>query len=106
VRRIFRIFGPENCLILLSEDLATDHNGTLQRVLKFLDVDDTTISAPSRVFQNRYTTPMNRAIYQEVLNEFYFDIRELERLLRRDSLTPVLRHRHSLDWCFRGVSLK
>src|SRR2546423_817538 len=38
VRRLFKIFGARNVLILLSEELRSDHIKTLRRVFEFLDV--------------------------------------------------------------------
>ena len=84
VRRLFNIFGRENCLVLLNEDLRTDHVGTLARVFEFLGVD-ATVSIPSaEVFHHSYATKLEDDLRRQLVDTFRNDIRDLERLLERD----------------------
>ncbi|MGO9489050.1 MAG: sulfotransferase family protein [Solirubrobacteraceae bacterium] len=41
LRRYHEIFPPERVLVLIYDDFRTDNEGTVRRVLRFLDVDDT-----------------------------------------------------------------
>jgi hypothetical protein len=41
LRRFYDVFAPEQVLVLVFEDFRNDNLGTLARVLRFLDVDDT-----------------------------------------------------------------
>jgi Sulfotransferase domain len=84
VRRIFRIFGEENCLIILNEDMRNDHCGTLRTVFGFLGVDQSFVPPAARVFEQSYDEEIGAELYTKLMDLFHFDIRELERLLRRD----------------------
>lgn len=84
VRRLFRIFGRKNCLIILSEDLATDHAATLRRVFEFLGVDPNVTPPAEKVFENAYPDELDKKLRARLIELFYFDIRELENLLGRD----------------------
>jgi Sulfotransferase domain len=84
VRRLFNIFDEENCLILLTEDLRTDHHNTLRKVFQFLKVDRDFIPPEASVFEQDYDRELNPKLRSKLVDTFYFDIRELERLLRRD----------------------
>jgi hypothetical protein len=48
LRRFHAVFAPEQVLVLIYEDFRRDNEGTLRRVLRFLDVDET---APLRVLE-------------------------------------------------------
>jgi hypothetical protein len=41
LRRYHAVFPPENVLVLIYDDYRRDNEGTLRKVLRFLDVDDT-----------------------------------------------------------------
>lgn len=41
LRRYHAVFPPENVLVLIYEDFRADNEGTVRKVLRFLDVDDT-----------------------------------------------------------------
>jgi hypothetical protein len=84
VRRIFNIFGAENSLILLNEDLRADHRNTLGKVFKFLRVDNQKTPPQATVFEHDYDEKIAPDLYSKVVDVFYFDIKELERLLGRD----------------------
>ena len=87
VRRLFNIFGQENCLILLNEELRNDHTGTLRRVFDFLKVDQSTIPPAANVFEQEYQASIENNLRSRLRDIFYNDIKELERLLDRD-LSP------------------
>jgi hypothetical protein len=84
VRRLFTIFGKDNCLILLNEDLRSDHKKTLRRVFDFLGVDSSFIPPEASVFEQEYNDKIDKELYSRLIETFYFDIKELERLLKRD----------------------
>jgi Sulfotransferase domain len=84
VRRIFNIFGRENCLILLNEDLRNNHQNTLRGVFDFLGVDQSIIPKAASVFEHDYDATIDPALNTKLTEMFFFDIKELERLLQRD----------------------
>jgi hypothetical protein len=84
VRRLFSIFGKTNCLILLNEELRTDHQTALENVFEFLQVDPHFSPAPSSVFEHEYDEGIDPELCGKLRKIFYFDIKELERLLGRD----------------------
>ena len=84
VRRLHDLFGKENCLVILNEDLLHDHRRTLQKVLRFLGVDETIIPPATKVFQHAYEEQIEAEIQAKLINRFRSDIQELEQLLQRD----------------------
>lgn len=84
VRRIFNIFGRDNCLILLSEDLRSSHRETLRGVFDFLGVDNSLVPKEASVFEQDYDEEINPELYGKLMETFFFDIKELERFLQRD----------------------
>jgi hypothetical protein len=84
VRRLFEIFGPENCLILLNEDLQSAHEKTLVDIWKFLGVDPSVRLTEARVFEHDYPKALDPRLKAKLSDIFQFDIRELERLIGRD----------------------
>ncbi len=83
LRRLFNIFGRENCLVLLNEELRDDHTKSLRRVFEFLDVDLATIPQ-STVFEQEYDEQIDAEMRSRLIDIFQFDIREVEQLLGRD----------------------
>jgi hypothetical protein len=84
VRRLFKIFGTDKCLILLNEELRNDHKNTLRRVLDFLGVDSSFVPPQASVFEHEYHDKIGNDLYSRLIDTFCFDIKELERLLKRD----------------------
>jgi Sulfotransferase domain len=84
VRRLFNIFGRDNCLILLNEDLRTNHGKTLSAVFDFLNVDNSFVPPKASVFEHGYSDKIDDELYSRLIDIFYFDIKELERILDRD----------------------
>ena len=84
VRRLFNIFGRDNCLFLLNEELRTDHKQTLRRVFDFLGVDHAVVPREASVFEQDYEETMDAKLRARLIDIFYFDIKELERMLKRD----------------------
>jgi hypothetical protein len=84
VRRLFNTFGRENCLILLNEDLRTNHQITLRSVFDFLKVDPSFVPPEASVFEHEYDQGIEPELYSKLIDLFYFDIKQLERLLSRD----------------------
>jgi Sulfotransferase domain len=83
VRRLFNIFGEDNCLVLLNEDLRTNHEKTLRSVFDFLNVDDSFVPPEAKVFEQGYDDKIDKELYSRLIDIFYFDIKELERFLKR-----------------------
>jgi len=84
IRRLFNIFGQDRCHILLNEDLRTNHEKTLRAVFDFLEVDPSFVATPADVFQQDYDQILDAEISMKLTGMFYFDIKEVERLLERD----------------------
>jgi hypothetical protein len=84
VRRLFNIFREESCLILLNGDLRTNHEKTLRAVFDFLGVDNSFVPPEASVFEQEYAEKIDNELYSRLIDVFYFDIKELERLLKRD----------------------
>ena len=84
VRRLFNIFGKENVLVLLSEELRNEHQKTLGRVFKFLGVDSSFVPPEARVFEQEYSDRIDDQLRSRLIETFYSDIKELEQLLGRD----------------------
>jgi hypothetical protein len=84
VRRLHRLFGPRNCLCLLTEDLMSNHADTLKKIFRFLEVDPGfTLPAPSEFEPTKGDGP-DPDLGARLTDLFYYDIRELESLLNRD----------------------
>jgi Sulfotransferase domain len=84
VRRLFNMFGRENCLVLLTEDLSANHEKTLRSVFEFLGVESSTVPPAARIFEQDYDEKIDTRLQAELIDAFYFDIKELERLVHRD----------------------
>ena len=84
VRRLFNIFGKDNCLVLLNEELRNDHKKTLGRVFEFLGVDSSFVPPEARVFEQEHSGKIDNQLRSRLIDSFYFDIKEVERLLGRD----------------------
>ena len=84
VRRLFNIFGRESCLILSSAELRSDHAATLGSVFEFLEVDVAPIPPAASVFEHEYDVKIAKGLRDQLIERFFFDIKELERLLERD----------------------
>lgn len=84
LRRLFRIFGREQCLVLLNEDLRSRHQETLREVFRFLNVDDSFVLVAAEVFHHEIDQIPSAAIMDKLRRMFYFDIREVEELVQRE----------------------
>ena len=84
VRRLFDIFGRDNVLVLLSEELRNEHRKTLCRVFEFLGVDSSFVPPEASVFEQGYTVKIDNQLRARLIDTFQFDIKELEKLIGRD----------------------
>src|SRR5205823_7228417 len=84
VRRLFNIFGKDNCLVLLNEELRNDHKKTLSRVFEFLGVDNSFVPPEASVFEQEYSIQIDNQLRTRLIDTFSFDIKEMERLLGRN----------------------
>jgi hypothetical protein len=84
VRRLFNIFGNDNCLILLSEELRNEHQKTLRHVFEFVGVDSSFVPPEASVFEQAYPDKVDNQLRSRLIDILYFDIKELEKLTGRD----------------------
>ena len=84
VRRLFNIFGRDNVLVLLSEELRNEHQKTLRRVFEFLGVDSSFVPPEASVFEQEYSIKIDNQLRSRLIDTFYFDIKELEKLIGTD----------------------
>ncbi len=70
--------------MLLNEELRNDHEKTLRRVFEFLGVDDSFVPPEASVFEQEYSIQIDDELRSRLIDTFYFDIKELEKLLQRD----------------------
>jgi hypothetical protein len=84
VRRLFNIFGRDNVLVLLSEELRNEHQKMLGRVFEFLDVDSSFAPPEASVFEQEYSIQFDNQMRARLIDVFHFDIKDLETLLGRD----------------------
>ena len=87
VRRLFNIFGGDRVLVLLSEELRNAHQKTLRQVFKFLGVDPSFVPPEASVFEQEYSGKIDAQLKSQLIDTFYFDIKELEKLIGR-TLSP------------------
>ena len=84
IRRLYNIFGRENCLVAVNEDLRAEHERTMTNIYRFLGVSDTVAMETTRVFEHEYEQPLEPETRNRLTDLFYFDVKELERLIDRD----------------------
>jgi hypothetical protein len=84
VRRLFNIFGKENVLVLLSEELRNEHHKTLRCVFEFLGVDSSFVPPEASVFEQEYSDKIDNQLRSRLIDIFQSDIKELEKLIGRD----------------------
>jgi hypothetical protein len=84
VRHLFDIFGKENVLVLLSEELRNEHQKTLRGVFEFLGVDSSFVPPEASVFEHEYTDKIDNQVRARLIDTFSSDIKELEKLLGRN----------------------
>ena len=84
VRRLFNIFGRDNVLVLLTEELRNDHAKTLRRVFEFLGVDSSFVPPEASVFEQEYADKIDNQLRSRLIDMFCFDVKELESMLGRD----------------------
>ncbi len=70
--------------MLLNEELRNDHEKTLRRVFEFLGVDGSFVPPEASVFEQEYSIQIDNKLRSRLIDTFYFDIKELERLLERN----------------------
>jgi hypothetical protein len=84
IRRLFNIFGREQCLVLLNEDLRNRHQETLRNVFGFLNVDDSFVPDAAEIFHHEVDQVPSAATIDKLRQMFYFDVREVEGLVKRE----------------------
>jgi hypothetical protein len=84
VRQLFNMFGRDQCLVLLNEDLRARHAETLRKTSAFLGVDTSFVPESADVFRHDYEETLGPEFSARLTKLFYFDMKELELLLQRD----------------------
>ena len=87
VRRLFNVFGRDNVLVLLSEELRNEHQKTLSRVFEFLGVASSFVPPEASVFEQEYSGEIDNQMRARLIDIFRFDIKELEKLIGKDLST-------------------
>lgn len=83
IARIQRLFAPQNCLFLRTEDLRHHHHRSLRQVLRFLGVDNTKLPEPKAVHARNYAA-MPDQTRRLLVSVFRKDIARLEARLGWD----------------------
>lgn len=83
IRRLYRLFPRDNCLVLLTEDLRHSHAATLRKVYRFLGVSQVDPPKPETVHSRTYPE-MPRNLWTLLTRIFEPDIHDLEGLIDRD----------------------
>lgn len=83
IARIQALFPPESCLFLRTEELRNHHHRSLERIYRFLGVDDTDLPAPRAVHARDYAAMPDR-IRRILVSVFHKDITRLEARLGWD----------------------
>lgn len=84
LRRLFELFGRGNCLVLLNEDLRSNHDQTIRDMFRFLGVDPSVRVKPNRVFEHGYEEALDSGLRLKLTRLFSSDIQEVEALIGRD----------------------
>lgn len=84
VRRLFNIFGRNRVLVLLTDELRNDHAKTLRRIFQFLGIDSSFVPPEDTVFEQEYSDKIDNRLRSRLTDTFYFDIKQLEKLIGRD----------------------
>jgi len=64
--------------------LRNEHQETLRRIFGFLGVDSSFVPPEASVFEQEYSVNIDNHLRWRLIEIFYFDIKELEKLLGRD----------------------
>src|SRR5207237_2762832 len=72
VRRLFNIFGRDNCLILLSEELRNEHQKTLRKIFEFLGVDSSFVPPEATIFEQEYSDKIDNQLRRRLMDTFHF----------------------------------
>ncbi|KPA19789.1 Sulfotransferase domain protein [Shimia sp. SK013] len=80
IKRLYKHFPPDQCLILKSDDLRNRHDTTLKTIYRFLGVTEITPPEQKSVHTRKYD-PMPKLLATLLRGLFTPDIRRLEKLL-------------------------
>jgi hypothetical protein len=96
LRRYHAVFPPEQVLVLIYDDFRADNAGTIARVLRFLEVDDTVSLAPSEA--NPTVVPRSQWL-QEAVQTVSVGRGPLSRGLKQGvkRVTPARARRRALE---------
>lgn len=84
LKRLLHFFPKEQLLCIKNEDLKSKPNEVLKEVAYFLNIDSFSLTKSKNIHSREYVSSMSK-VEEETLNkEFYFDIKELERILNWD----------------------
>ncbi len=84
LKRIWRLFPKEQTLVLKSDDLKHNVNTSLHQVADFLGISSFPILESKEVHSGSYTSKINQDDFNYLKDKFYYEIKDLERLLDWD----------------------
>lgn len=84
VRELYRYFDSEQILILKQEELFHEPNSTLNMVARFLGVKQFETVKHKIVHARKYDSPILVQDKMYLLEKYYYDIKQLERMLGWD----------------------
>lgn len=84
LRRLWKYFPKDQVLILRNEELGSDPKNTLQRVCRFLQVEDFNRIESNIVYAIPYDSEMSDKLKKHLKFVFEYEIRSLERELNWD----------------------
>lgn len=84
LKRIWRYFPKEQTLILKSDDLKNNVNASLHQVADFLGISSFPTLESKQIHSGSYTSKINQDDFNYLKDKFYYEIKDLERLLEWD----------------------
>lgn len=85
IERLRNLFGHENVLVLLNEDLRNEHEAALRRVFDFLGVEHAEVPLPEKkTVHHRKYRPMSKGARAHLKACFHDEILRLQQIIDRD----------------------
>jgi len=84
IKNIWNLFNKENVLILISDDLRSNTNQTIERVFNFLEIDPIIVSKNVETNKRKYVAPMKKETRNKLIKVFQDEIKNLEEMLELD----------------------
>jgi len=85
LERYYKLFKPEQILIILYEDFVSDQLGTIQQIFAFLDVDDSFKPDISKRYNaNPPAEPLSDGMRKKLIEMYREDILKAQELIEKD----------------------